>query len=180
MVRLLTMTGMAIDIRSRMPWPGYALSNFYHNQFEFDGVQCRSMEGFLQGLKCRNRNEQKLVCRMRGRRAKLFGNNVKGNSWYDVEKHGVAWNGESIDRHSEAYQQLLRRAYRAMCDQSPKFREALMATAGKRLFHTIGNPDPHQTILTDREFRDILTELRERLILTEEISKIWDDAPEEE
>lgn len=121
------------------------------------------MEGFVQGLKCSDTNEQLRICKMRGKRAKQFGQKVKGNLLYDIEKNGVFWNGKQISRHSDDFQELMRRAYSAMFDQCPKFREALRATGTKRLFHTIGNPDPHKTILTEKELCDILTELRSQL-----------------
>lgn len=162
-VKVLTSLGLALDIHSKGKWPSYALSNFYHNSFVLDGVSCRSMEGFVQGLKCSDINEQLRICKMRGKRAKQFGQKVKGNPQYDIEKKGIYWNGTQINRHSNDFQELMRRAYKAMFHQCPKFREALKATENKRLFHTIGNHDPHQTILTEKEFCDILTELRKEL-----------------
>lgn len=162
-VKVLTLLGLALDIHSKGKWPSYALSNFYHNSFALDGVSCRSMEGFVQGLKCSDINEQLRICKMRGKRAKQFGQKVKGNPQYDIETKDVYWAGTQINRHSTEFQKLMRRAYRAMFDQCPKFRDALKATGNKRLFHTIGNPDPHQTILTEKEFCDILTELRREL-----------------
>lgn len=162
-VKVYTWLGLALDIHSKGKWPSYALSNFYHNSFMLDGVICRSMEGFVQGLKCSYINEQLRICKMRGKRAKQFGQKVKGNPHYDIETNGVFWNGQRIDRHSDDFQKLMRRAYHAMLEQCPKFREALKATGTKRLFHTIGNPDHHQTILTEKEFCNILTELRKEL-----------------
>lgn len=162
-VKVLIWLGLAIDIHSKGKWPSYALSNFYHNSFAFDGVNCRSMEGFVQGLKCSDRNEQLRICKMRGKRAKQFGQKVKGNPQYDIEMNGVFWNGERIDRHSDDFQKLMRRVYHAMFEQCPKFREALSSTGTKQLFHTIGNPNPQKTILTEKEFCTILTELRTEL-----------------
>lgn len=159
-VKVLCLLGLAIDIHSKGKWPSYALSNFYHNSFVFDGVNCRSMEGFIQSLKCSDKNEQLRICKMRGKRAKQFGQKVKGNSHYDIEKNGVFWNGENINRHSDDFRLLIRRAYHAMFEQCPKIREALKATGIKKLYHTIGTPNPHKTILTEKELCDILTELR--------------------
>lgn len=121
------------------------------------------MEGFIQSLKCSDRNEQLRVCKMRGKRAKQFGQKVKGNPHYDIEVKGVCWKGIIIDRHSGEYQVLLRKVYHAMFDQCSRFREALKASGTKRLFHTIGNPDSHKTILTEKELCDILNELRNEL-----------------
>lgn len=162
-VKVLIWLGLALDIHSKGKWPSYALSNFYHNSFMLDGVSCRSMEGFVQGLKCSDINEQLRICKMRGKRAKQFGQKVKGNPLYDIETNGVFWNVKQINRHSAEFQKLMRRAYKAMFNQCPKFREALKATGTKKLFHTIGNTDSHQTILTEKELCDILTELRSEL-----------------
>ncbi len=159
-VKILTSLGLALDIHSKGQWPSCALSNFYHNSFVLDGVKCSSMEGFVQGLKCSDKNEQLQVCNMQGKEAKQFGQKIKGNPLYDIETNGIFWNGSQIDRHSESFQKLMRRAYKAMFDQCPEFIEALKATGAKRLFHTIGNPNPHKTILTEKELCDILTELR--------------------
>ena len=56
-----------------------------------------------------------------------------------------------------------------MLKQCPKFREALMATGNKRLYHTIGNTNPHDTILTEKELCAILTELRNESCLPTQI-----------
>lgn len=162
-IKILCLLDMAIDIHSKGKWPSYALSNFYHNSFVLDGVICRSMEGFVQGLKCYDMNEQLRICKMSGKRAKQFGQKVKGNPLYDIEVNGVYWNGKQINRHTEDFQLLIRRAYKSMFEQCPKFREALKATGNKKLFHTIGNTNPHKTILTEKELCTILTELRKEL-----------------
>ncbi|MCM1142205.1 MAG: hypothetical protein NC453_26850 [Muribaculum sp.] len=154
---------MALDIRSRNGWPVYALSNFYHNSFVIDGVSCRSMEGFIQSLKCSDPNEQIRVYKMRGKRAKQFGQKTKNNPHYNFIKNGVFWNGVRYDRMSDEYQGLIHRAYRVMFEQCPKFRDALADTGNKKLFHTIGNANAHDTILTEKEFCSILTELRKEL-----------------
>ena len=48
-----------------------------------------------------------------------------------------------------------------MFDQNERFRAALMASRGRRLYHSQGNTDPFKTILTEQEFCTILTEIRE-------------------
>ena len=135
--------------------------------FVIDGVSCRSMEGFIQGLKCSTVNEQARVCKMRGKRAKQFGNKTKGNPRYSYITKGVFWNGVRYDRMSDDYQTLIRRAYREMFEQCPKFRDALAATGAKKLFHIIGKTNPRETILTEKEFCTILTELRKELKLNQ-------------
>lgn len=157
------MVGLGIDIHSKGKWPSCVLSNFYPNSFVFDGTICCSMEGFIQSLKCNNRNEQLRVCKMKGKEAKNFGQKVKHNPNYDIEERDICWNGKLINRHSDDYQIFLRRVYHTMSEQCPEFREALKSTGTKRLYHTIGNPDSHSTILTENELCDILTELRKGL-----------------
>ena len=48
-----------------------------------------------------------------------------------------------------------------MFDQNERFRSALMSTRGKLLFHSRGEQDSFKTILTEREFCQILTDMRD-------------------
>ena len=70
------------------------------------------------------------------------------------------WRGRAIDRFGPDYQALLDRAYRALFDQAPEFREALAATGAAPLVHSVGNPDPRETVLTEAELCDRLMALR--------------------
>ena len=131
------------------------LSNLCSNRFRLDGVECQSMEGFLQSLKYEDPNRQRQICSMKGRNAKRQSTTI----WQTDQV--VWWKGRAIDRQSEDYQELLRRAYQAMFDQNDRFRAALMASRGRRLYHSQGNTDSYRTILTEQEFCTILTEIRE-------------------
>lgn len=153
-IKLLCLFGLAIDIHSKGKWPSNALSNFYPHEFIFEGVKCGSMEGFLQSLKTDSIERQQLVCSLSGKEAKLRST----DTW--KKEQNVFWSGHRINRHGNQFQFLIRRAYREMIKQCPDFREALFATGTKRLLHSIGNPNPMDTNLTDKEFCDILTELR--------------------
>jgi hypothetical protein len=113
------------------------------------------MEGFLQSLKYEDTGRQRQICSMKGRNAKRQSTTI----WQTDQI--VWWRGVAIDRQSQAYQDLLRRAYQAMFDQNERFRAALMASRGRRLYHSQGNTDPYSTILTQEEFCSILTEIRE-------------------
>ena len=73
----------------------------------------------------------------------------------------VWWKGVAIDRQSEEYKQLVRRAYLAMFEQNERFRTALMSTRGQKLFHSRGECNPFKTILTADELCTILTEMRD-------------------
>lgn len=50
-VKILCSLGLALDISSSPKGAAGILSNFTENHFFFDGVNCASMEGFLQSLK---------------------------------------------------------------------------------------------------------------------------------
>lgn len=166
-VKFLCLLGLAIDIHSKGKWPSKALSNLYPHRFKIDGVWCASMEGFLQSLKTTSMTEQKEICRLTGKEAKMFST----DNWKTDQT--LYWNGgRGIKRDSAQFQALVRKAYRAMFEQCPEFYEALKATGNKQLFHSIGNPLQNDIILTEKELCDILTELR----LEIQIAKIFDKA----
>jgi len=71
------------------------------------------------------------------------------------------WNGKFYNRHGYEFLGLVKRAYEALYAQSSLFRDALKATGNKKLCHSIGNPDPHDTILTEWKFCTILMALRD-------------------
>ena len=73
----------------------------------------------------------------------------------------IWWNGHAIDRQSGVFLTLIKNAYEAMFEQNECFRTALMDTRGKMLYHSQGEKDSHKTILTEREFCGILTDLRD-------------------
>ena len=50
-----------MDIGSGKKYPSNALSNFAPHPFTFRGLECASMEGFLQGLKFKDSNVQKYI-----------------------------------------------------------------------------------------------------------------------
>lgn len=144
-----------LDIRSNGLYPSNVLSNLCSNGFRFDGVVCGSMEGFLQSLKHKEKDKQLQICSMKGGNARKR----SVTSWQTDQI--VWWKGQAIDRQSEEYQKLLRRAYQAMFEQSERFRAALMSTRGITLIHSSGEKNPYKTILTEKEFCQILTEMRD-------------------
>lgn len=115
------------------------------------------MEGFLQAIKIDDLEQQKMICSLSRKEAKL----QSTDTWQ--KEQNLYWDGKIYNRHSIEFQSLIRSAYHEMLEQAPKFKEALLATGTKRLFHTIGNPDPPKTILTEKELCDILTKLRTEL-----------------
>ena len=144
-----------LDIRSNGAYPSGVLSNLCSNGFRFEGVVCGSMEGFLQSLKQQEKSKQLQICQMKGGNARKH----SVTSWQTDQI--VWWKGQAIDRQSEEYQKLLRRAYQAMFDQSERFRAALMQTRGITLTHSSGEKSPYKTIITEQELCQILTEMRD-------------------
>lgn len=146
-----------MDIGSGAGFPAGALSNFAPHPFVLDGVQCASMEGFLQSLKFSNPDMQKHVCTLVGKAAKFKG---KKKKWWKTGK--LFWQGQEIDRFSSEYQDLLDRAFEALSFNS-KFRNALKASGKAVLTHSMGKNDPKKTILTTAEFCGRLMRLRDKL-----------------
>ena len=71
-----------MDIGSGNGYPESALSNFAPHSFIMDGIECASMEGFLQSLKFKDEEIQKYVCTLVGKAAKFKG---KKKKWYNSQ-----------------------------------------------------------------------------------------------
>lgn len=146
-----------MDIGSGSGFPSGTLSNFAPHPFVIDGVECNSMEGFLQSLKFSNLEMQKEVCKLVGKAAKFKG---KKKKWWRTQT--LYWQGVEIARSSEEYQVLLDRAFDALA-QNSGFRAALLATGNSVLTHSIGKTKITETVLTRQEFCSRLTKIRERI-----------------
>ena len=134
------------------------LSNLYHNEFVFDGQTFPSFESFLQCLKFSYPDEQLALASMCAKEAKEKG---KTRSW---QMSGfLYWKGQPINRYGREYQQLLDRAYDALCENA-EFAETLRRSKGKLLIHTIGKNRRKDSVLTQVEFCSILMKKRHRLI----------------
>ena len=157
-----------MNIGSGNKYPSNALSNFAPHPFEIDGVLCNSMEGFLQSLKFKSIEMQQEVCKLVGFTAKKKG---RDKSWW--RKQVLWWQGNSIDRHSEEYQNLLDKAYNALYENKG-FRRALKASKNSVLKHSIGKSNPNETILTVKEFCSRLTYLRDYGPLPNRTSKFFE------
>lgn len=59
-----------MDISSKGSYPSNKLSNFSPNDFVFDGVECKSIEGVLQAFKFDKIHIQDQVCKLVGLGAK--------------------------------------------------------------------------------------------------------------
>ena len=62
-----------MNIGSGNGYPADSLSNFHPHRFEFDGVECSSMEGLLQSFKFDKPHIQVEVCKLTGKAAKFRG-----------------------------------------------------------------------------------------------------------
>ena len=146
-----------MDIGSGKKYPSSALSNFAPHPFEIDGVECNSMEGFLQGLKFKNPEMQVEVCKLVGYAAKKKGSQ---KNW---KQEGVLWwKGEEIDRFGGEYQELLDRAFDELAKNSG-FRKAILASQDAVFTHSIGKRKEKDTILTVKEFCSRLMMLRSKI-----------------
>ena len=146
-----------MDIGSGTGFPSANLSNFTPHPFTIDGVECASMEGFLQSLKYSNVDMQEHVCTLVGKQAKFKG---KRKNWY--RKQTLYWQGVEYPRDSQAYQDLLDRAYNALTENT-KFQRALLATGNANLTHSMGQKKKANTVLTEQEFTSRLTIIRRGL-----------------
>ena len=146
-----------MDIGSGSGFPSATLSNFAPHPFVIDGVECNSMEGFLQSLKFSNPEMQREVCKLVGKAAKFKG---KKKKWWRTQT--LYWQGTEILRDSQEYQDLLDRAFNALA-QNGGFRAALLATGNSVLTHSIGKTKITETVLTRQEFCSRLTKIREEL-----------------
>lgn len=158
------MENRIIDIYSKGEYPANILSNFYPNKFIFDGIECASMEGFLQSLKVKNAKKQEQMCSLIGIEAKKIG---KYRFIWKVTG-SVYWRGKKYKRDSFEFRDLIKKAYDAMYKENGGFREALLATKGKELKHSIGKHNPRKTILTEEEFVGCLNALRNEYDLKEQ------------
>lgn len=69
-----------MDIGSGTGYPSANLSNFHPHTFTIDGINCASMEGFLQSLKFENPDMQAQVCTLVGKKAKFKGKKMVARS----------------------------------------------------------------------------------------------------
>ena len=146
-----------MDIGSGTGLPAAALSNFTPHPFVIDGVECASMEGFLQSLKFKEPDMQVEVCKLVGKAAKFKG---KKKKWWRTQT--LYWQGQEFKRDSQEYQDLLDRAFDALA-QNIGFQKALLATGKATLTHSIGKSKEQETVLTKQEFCSRLTKIRDNL-----------------
>lgn len=143
-----------IDIHSQLPGIPGILSNLHPKPFIMNGLMFGSIEGFLQGLRCKDQERQLQIFKMYGIDAKRTGreNPIKQDTLY--------FKGVPFNRHSEYYQKMLKKAFMCCFVQNDKFQKALYDSVGYELCHSIGKTDPAETILTEEEFIGTLNFIR--------------------
>ena len=140
----------------------FMLYGFYSSTFiSKEQITIPSMESFLQGIKIMNPNLQN-----------VFMTNYSGmdackmsatlNGWKETQT--LWFNGVPYDRHNDEYTELITRAYDALFETNPIFREIVLPKyKDKILIHTIGKDNRFDTVLTEAEFRYQLNRLIKRL-----------------
>lgn len=156
-----------IDIHSQLPGIPGILSNLHPKPFIMNGLVFGSIEGFLQGLRCKDQERQLQIFKMYGIDAKRTGreNPIKQDTLY--------FKGVPFNRHSEYYQKMLDKAFMCCFVQNDKFQKALYDSVGHELGHSIGKTDPKDTILTNQEFISRLDTIRTKHFLFLE-NKFWE------
>lgn len=147
-----------MNIKAGAKYPAGALSNFSPYRFTVDGVDCNSMEGWLQSLKFKPPETQKYVCTLVGGAAK-----VKGAAKNWKKRQVLYWKGVEYQRSSEDYQLLLDKAFKCL-SKNVKFMKALISTREANLTHSIGKRKKQDTVLTQKEFCSRLLKLRGGLL----------------
>ena len=148
---------MNIDINSKTYGISSWLSNLTNHNFYFDGVLCRSMEGFLQSLKFEDVELQQRICFLYGNEAQHAGDS---SDWKKTQT--LFWRGKKYDRDSIEYQNLITNAYNALF-LNCSFRALLTRSIGYKLSHSVGNTNKKETVLTTDEFLAQLNRLRNML-----------------
>lgn len=144
-----------VECDYRSEGAGKILSNLFPHDFRLDGIECASMEGFLQSLKFTSDDAADYVRSLAEMEAYRFGQS--GNGWkVDQVLH---WNGRDYPRLSAEYHDLLTRAYDALM-RNPDFCLTLVATGNATLVHSRGKHDPRDTTLTQWEYLYQLYRLR--------------------
>ena len=134
------------------------LSNFQEYKFVFRGVNFKSMEGLLQGIKFKDIDKQNKVFELAGKKAKFKG---KKSKWYLTQE--LYFQGTMLRRNSNEYFEFLNEAFRCLYFQNEDAKRNLMSTKKYKLIHSIGKNDKIKTVLTENEFVEILYQIRKEL-----------------
>lgn len=136
--------------------PEDILSNKCTNDFCFDGVQCTSMENFLQSLKYKDAEIQLKICIADVWQLKDY----DSIEWQ--KEQTLWWKGRPIKRQSIKYRNLIYDAYCEMYLWCGRFRDSLMRTDHRTLRYDSGHCNPQECVQTDKEFIGVLSKLRRK------------------
>lgn len=131
------------------------LSNLFPYEFELKGLKLASMESFFQGLKFPDEEVQRMVFNYSGTNAVHL---AKASSYDWKKTKTLYWQGEAIDRMSEAYDALVDEAYVCLL-QNPLYRQSLL-NCPKEILHVLGGESKEETVFTRYEFERQLNCLR--------------------
>jgi len=145
-----------IDISFKSKGLAKALSNLCNYPFFMDGIYCDSMESFIQSLKVADPTTQADVCSKTG--PFCYSLRTMFEDWRPSQT--IYWMGKEINRHSDEYMDLLKRAYKKLYTDSDVFRYAINKSKGHKLIHSIGCTDDTETLLTPDEYISLLNYLR--------------------
>lgn len=133
------------------------LSNFNKYPFYMDGYFICSLEGFIQGLKFESIEDQKHVFSLHGISALNVGRTKR------VKNNTIYYNGTPINRYTDAYKRLMYKAYILSARSNERFMKLLEASKGVPLDHSMHHNDKEKTLLTTKEFIDILDFIRDNI-----------------
>ena len=104
---------MIEDISDERGFPFGMLDPSAPVRFEIDGVQCASLDGFVESLKFERIVDQINISKRVGEDARKRGKGKDnaGNARADRELH---WQGRTFKRNSKEFNKLLARAFREM------------------------------------------------------------------
>ena len=145
---------MVVNIRGDSEdWRARAISNFHISPFELDGVGFLSAEGFIQGIKFPEGDNNRLMGTiLSGIQAKNLGKKA--------ERKYVWWFDRKIEYGSDEHHRLIARGIIAKFSQDHDSMMALMMTSGEELTHDTGVPEDPNTSLPAELFCRILTKIR--------------------
>ncbi len=152
-----------VNITSRSRGDQKKLSNFWtlDEPFDVDGIACLSAEGPIQAMKIADEAEQRRICMLNGRDAKMAGKLLKEAL---AVSRKVYWCGKEFEFRGPEHQALIRRIIRAKFAASAEARAALLETGNYPLVHK--GPfirDTPMTSLCAADFCRILHEIRDEL-----------------
>ena len=160
-----------VEIKSRSK--NARLSNFSRigkDGMQWNGIYCRGLEGFLQGVKFENREMQEECCSLVGAKAWMFGRN-KAPDW--KVKQVVYWKGNPMERGGMEYEVLLEEFFDSVYKGMEVNRDKLLLSGDLVLAHSSGAKEKKDSILSEGEFIGNLVRIRNELFRELNVEVIW-------